>query len=105
MALLKPKDDLRKDSRFMELCEFLKNIFRKHGDEFQMTTFAVTALNDECGIIEWVFETSSFRGILLKLYKKQGISFATRDIKDLLSLKISSLEKFVCHLLPRYLLV
>lgn len=101
-ALLKPKDDLRKDCRFMELCRFLNLNFLKHKEKYEIKIYAVTPLNEECGIIEWVEHTASFRGILLKSYKKLGISIAIRDLKDILAMQISSYEKFVKFYLPKF---
>ena len=103
-ALLKPKDDLRKDSRFMELCLFLNLNFvkLKSRAKYGIKIFAVTPLNDECGIIEWVECTASFRSILLKSYKSLGISIANRDLKDILAMQISSYEKFVKFFLPKF---
>lgn len=102
IALLKPKDDLRKDSRFMELCRLLNQNFSKSKSKYAIKTFAVTPLNDECGIIEWVENTASFRSILLKAYKKSGISIAIRDLKDILAMQISPYEKFVKFFLPKF---
>lgn len=101
-ALLKPKDDLRKDSRFMELCRFLNLNFMKLKEKYEIKIYAVTPLNDECGIIEWVENTASFRSILLKSYKKLGVSIATRDLKDILAMQISPYEKFVKFFLPKF---
>lgn len=101
-ALLKPKDDLRKDCRFMELCKFLNLSFMKLKEKYEIKIYAVTPLNDECGIIEWVEHTASFRGLLLKSYKKLGISIANRDLKDILAMQISPYEKFVKFLLPKF---
>lgn len=101
-ALLKPKDDLRKDCRFMELCRFLNLNFLKHKEKYEIKIYAVTPLNEECGIIEWVDYTASFRGILLKSYKKLGISIAIRDLKDILAMQISTYEKFVKFFLPKF---
>lgn len=101
-ALLKPKDDLRKDCRFMELCRFLNLSFMKLKEKYEIKIYAVTPLNDECGIIEWVEHTLSFRGLLLKSYKKLGISISNRDLKDILGMQISPYEKFVKFLLPKF---
>lgn len=101
-ALLKPKDDLRKDCRFMELCRFLNLTFIKLKQKYEIKIYAVTPLNDECGIIEWVEYTASFRGILLKFYKRLGVSIAIRDLKDILAMQISPYEKFVKFFLPKF---
>jgi phosphatidylinositol kinase/protein kinase (PI-3 family) len=101
-VLLKPKDDLRKDCRFMELCQSLNAVFRNQGSAFSVKIYAVSPLNDECGVIEWVDNTVSFRSILLKLYKRLGISVATRDLKDVMAMKISPYDKYMNFFLPKY---
>lgn len=37
-------------------------------------TYHVTPLNEECGLIEWVNNVRPLRDILLKQYKKRGIT-------------------------------
>jgi phosphatidylinositol kinase/protein kinase (PI-3 family) len=37
-------------------------------------TYAVTPLNEECGLIEWVDNLRTFRDIVLHLYKSKGIT-------------------------------
>ena len=101
-VLLKPKDDLRRDSRFMELCYFLNRNFAKNRLKYDVKTFAVTPLNDECGIIEWVENTAGLRNVLIKTYKKVNISVQRRDMKDIIEMKIDEYEKFTKFLLPRF---
>jgi serine/threonine-protein kinase ATR len=101
-VLLKPKDDLRRDSRFMELCYFLNRNFSKNRLKYDVKTFAVTPLNDECGIIEWVENTAGLRNVLIKTYKKVNISVQRRDMKDIIEMKIDEYEKFTKFLLPRF---
>jgi phosphatidylinositol kinase/protein kinase (PI-3 family) len=36
-------------------------------------TYAVVPLNEECGIIEWVSNTESFRSIMLRLWKNNNV--------------------------------
>lgn len=102
IALLKPKDDLRKDCRFMELCRFLNLSFKKQNEANEIKIYAVTPLNDECGVIEWVEHTTSFRGILLRFYKRSGVSIALRDLKEILAMQISPYEKFTKFFLPKF---
>ncbi|KAJ9054744.1 serine/threonine-protein kinase M1 [Entomophthora muscae] len=56
--LCKPKDDLQKDSRLIELFHFLNCMFcqdpevcRQH---LNIQTFAVVPLDHQCGLVEWV---------------------------------------------------
>lgn len=101
-TLLKPNDDLRRDSRFMELCHFLNHNFKKGRLSYEIKTYAVTSLDDQSGIIEWVENTTALRAILMKIYKKMNISISTKDCQDIKDLKITEYEKFTKYLLPRF---
>lgn len=69
--LCKPKDDIRKDMRFLELASIANTLFN---EDRRMQTYAAIPLNEENGIIEWVNNTASLRSILAKLYKEIGIT-------------------------------
>lgn len=43
-------------------------------------TYAVTPLNEECGLIEWVDNLKTLRDILLKLYKQKDIPIKVRSL-------------------------
>jgi phosphatidylinositol kinase/protein kinase (PI-3 family) len=43
-------------------------------------TYAVVPLNEECGLIEWVPNTMSFRSVILKLWKANGITVQVRRL-------------------------
>jgi serine/threonine-protein kinase ATR len=49
--------------------------------QLYIKTYAVTPLNEECGIIEWVDGLKTLRDILLGLYKPMGISPNYREIE------------------------
>lgn len=51
--------------------------------QLYIKTYAVTPLNEECGIIEWVDGLKTSRDILLQLYKAQGISPNYKEIEAL----------------------
>jgi len=72
--LLKPKDDLRKDARMMDLYSML-NRFLKADPESRrrnlvIRTYAVIPITEECGLIEWVSNLNTLRSILTDLYVK-----------------------------------
>lgn len=59
------------------LCVFVRvQCLRKDAEsrrrELHIRTYAVIPLNEECGIIEWVNNTTGLRHILTKLYKERG---------------------------------
>ena len=87
-VLAKPKDDLRKDQRLMEFNTMI-NRFLKHDVEaskrkLYIRTYAVTPLNEECGLIEWVDNLKTFREILYKLFREKGVSPDYDNIKSIL---------------------
>jgi serine/threonine-protein kinase ATR len=76
--MCKPKDDLRKDQRLMEFNSMINRSLKRDAEcsrrQLYIKTYAVTPLNEECGIIEWVDGLKTLRDILLALYKTKGIA-------------------------------
>jgi len=76
--LIKPKDDLRTDQRLMEFNGIINRSFKRDAEssrrQLYIKTYAVTPLNEECGIIEWVDGLKTLRDILLGLYRSRGVS-------------------------------
>jgi serine/threonine-protein kinase ATR len=83
--LCKPKDDLRKDQRLMEFNSMINRSLKRDAEssrrQLYIKTYAVTPLNEECGIIEWVDGLKTLRDILLGLYRPLGISPDYREIE------------------------
>ncbi|KAL2129067.1 hypothetical protein VTI74DRAFT_8282 [Chaetomium olivicolor] len=75
--LIKPKDDLRTDQRLMEFNGLINRSLKRDAEssrrQLYIRTYAVTPLNEECGIIEWVDGLKTLRDILLGIYKTRGI--------------------------------
>lgn len=75
--LIKPKDDLRTDQRLMEFNGMINRSLKRDAEssrrQLYIRTYAVTPLNEECGIIEWVDGLKTLRDILLNLYRSRGI--------------------------------
>lgn len=76
--LVKPKDDLRTDQRLMEFNSMINRSLKRDAEssrrQLYIKTYAVTPLNEECGIIEWVDGLKTLRDILLAIYKSRGIA-------------------------------
>ncbi|XMA19178.1 hypothetical protein WAI453_011969 [Rhynchosporium graminicola] len=76
--MCKPKDDLRKDQRLMEFNSMINRSLKRDAEssrrQLYIKTYAVTPLNEECGIIEWVDGLKTLRDILLGLYKTIGVA-------------------------------
>lgn len=82
--LCKPKDDLRKDQRLMEFNSMINRALKKDADasrrQLYIKTYAVTPLNEECGLIEWVDGLKTLREVLLSLYKARNITINYAEI-------------------------
>ncbi|KAI9731830.1 MAG: serine/threonine-protein kinase M1 [Claussenomyces sp. TS43310] len=95
--LCKPKDDLRKDQRLMEFNSMINRSLKRDAESSKrrlyIKTYAVTPLNEECGIIEWVNGLKTLREILLKLYKARSITPNFGEIKMYLDEAMKGDEK------------
>ncbi|EAU37733.1 hypothetical protein ATEG_02771 [Aspergillus terreus NIH2624] len=84
--LCKPKDDLRKDQRLMEfnnmINRFLKRDVESSKRRMYIKTYAVTPLNEECGMIEWVDNLRTLRDLVIKLLRERGISPNYTEIRN-----------------------
>ena len=87
--LCKPKDDMRKDQRLMEFNAMVNRALKKDSECSQrrlyIRTYAVTPLNEECGIIEWVDGLKALRDIILQLYRSKGITVNYNLLRELLN--------------------
>ncbi|SZF04158.1 unnamed protein product [Blumeria hordei] len=85
--MCKPKDDLRKDQRLMEFNGMINRSLKRDAEssrrQLYIKTYAVTPLNEECGIIEWVDGLKTSRDILLQLYKARGVVPNYKEIESL----------------------
>jgi serine/threonine-protein kinase ATR len=83
--LCKPKDDLRKDQRLMEFNSMINRSMKRDAEsskrQLYIRTYAVTPLNEECGIIEWVDGLKTLRDIIVGLYRPMGIMPDYREIE------------------------
>ncbi|KAL5332264.1 hypothetical protein BJX70DRAFT_393110 [Aspergillus crustosus] len=87
--LCKPKDDLRKDQRLMEfnnmINRFLKKDVESSKRRMYIKTYAVTPLNEECGLIEWVDNLRTLRELVTKSLKERGVTPNYEDIRHYLN--------------------
>ncbi|XP_053674519.1 serine/threonine-protein kinase ATR [Anopheles nili] len=108
--MLKPKDDLRKDFRLMEFNAVVKQYLAQNPDakfrRLYIRTYAVMPLNEECGIIEWIPNLNTFRGIVYTYYKQRGLGMAAKEVRNYNYGRTESLTKkrdvFESILLPRH---
>jgi serine/threonine-protein kinase ATR len=74
--LCKPHDDLRKDARLMDFNSMINKLLNSASESrrrnLHIRTYAVMPLNEECGLLEWVPNTTALRSILEKGYSRHG---------------------------------
>ncbi|VDD74871.1 unnamed protein product [Mesocestoides corti] len=79
VIVAKPNDDLRKDSRLMDMNSIINKFLLKNPETrhraLQIRTYAVIPLSENGGLIEWACNTQPFRSILTKLYAEIGRPF------------------------------
>ena len=104
--LCKPKDDLRKDQRLMEFNAMINRALKKDTEsskrQLYIKTYAVTPLNEECGLIEWVDNLKTLREILLNSYKQRNIMINYNELRVLLQEASASPQN--THMFPRRVL-
>ena len=87
--LCKPNDDLRKDQRLMEYNAIINRGLKKDATSaarrLYIKTYAVTPLNERCGIIEWVEGLKPLRDILIALYRAKGVKIDYNLLRNLLN--------------------
>ncbi|PVV03064.1 hypothetical protein BB560_002471 [Smittium megazygosporum] len=105
--LCKPKDDLRKDSRLMELNSMINQFLSDNSESkkrgLKIQTYAVVPLNEECGIIQWVPNTVSFQHVVLGMYRESNNYISVSTIAHLLQTKSKNPgQHFVDNVLKKY---
>lgn len=87
--LCKPNDDLRKDQRLMEFNAMINRGLKKDAESSKrrlyIRTYAVTPLNEACGLIEWVDGLKPMRDILLSSYRARGTKVDYNLLRELLN--------------------
>jgi serine/threonine-protein kinase ATR len=86
--LCKPKDDLRKDQRLMEFNAVIDQALKRGVDaskrKLYIKTYAVTTLNDEHGVLEWVEGLRPLRDIIINHLNRSNIKLDFALIRTLL---------------------
>uniref|UniRef100_A0A182HML1 Serine/threonine-protein kinase ATR n=5 Tax=Anopheles arabiensis TaxID=7173 RepID=A0A182HML1_ANOAR len=108
--MMKPKDDLRKDFRLMEFNAVVKQYLSQDPDakfrRLHIRTYAVLPLNEECGIIEWISNLNTFRGIVCTYYKQRGLGMTAKELRNFNYERTEPLAKkrhaFETILVPRH---
>lgn len=90
--LCKYQDDLRKDSRFMDLNTIINNMLRRQNSRMHIRTYAVIPFNHCCGIIEWIDGLSSLKVICNTYYSREGVSVSETGRRFCSKKKIGPVE-------------
>ncbi|KAH8287614.1 hypothetical protein KR054_010754 [Drosophila jambulina] len=109
-VLVKPKDDLRRDARLMEFNGLVKRYLHQSAParhrRLHIRTYAVLPFNEECGLVEWLPNLSSYRSICMSLYAQRGQVMSSRVLQQLAVPQHEPLERkrevFVKQLLPAH---
>lgn len=74
------KRDVESSKRRM--CKWPPQLWRRREADWKkdIKTYAVTPLNEECGLIEWVDNLRTLRDIVIKLLRERGIAPNVGDI-------------------------
>lgn len=77
------RGDLRKDARVQDLNNVINRLLatagmHKRQRRLCLKTFAVTCLSEDCGIVEWVPNTDSFRSLTSKSYNPQAATYSVK---------------------------
>jgi len=99
--LVKPKDDLRSDQRLMEFNAMINRGLKRDAESARrrlyVRTYAVTPLNEECGIIEWVDGLKTLRDIIGDLHRARGVQYnypaITKLLEDLKANDFKNVDK------------
>ncbi|XP_012274502.1 serine/threonine-protein kinase ATR [Orussus abietinus] len=110
LFMCKPKDDLRKDFRFMEFNDVVNKYLQKDPESRQrrlyIRTFSVAPLNEECGLVEWIPNLVGLRPILMGMYKSKGLCVPKEKLLEMLGRHNDPLEKkksaFLEKLIPSH---
>jgi serine/threonine-protein kinase ATR len=95
--LVKQDDDLRKDMRMMEFASFvnrlLSNDRRCRDRSLHLITVAVVCLNEKCGLIEWVENTTPLKRIVYVIWEEIGLVVDPAEVKTLLPDELSAISQ------------
>jgi len=83
--LCKPKDDLRKDARMMDFMTTVNRLLQKSSNcrrrRLAVQCYAVTPIDTECGLIEWVPHMVQLRSVIKGYWDVLKMGFSHSAIK------------------------
>jgi serine/threonine-protein kinase ATR len=82
--LCKPKDDLRKDARIMNVNNVINHLLAKDPEarkrRLHIRSYAVLPLSSDCGLVEWVNDTKVYDQIIGDMYRGRSISLPVSSV-------------------------
>ena len=94
--LAKPKDDLRKDNRMMDVAGVLNALFAEEpearGRDLYLRRFAVVPISEDSGLVEWVTDTKPVRSLISEVIvdEPRKLKQMNLQIKKLYEQKIAA---------------
>ena len=83
--MCKPTDDLRKDSKVMEMNSVVNWYLARDScareRNLHIRTYAVVPLNEETGLLEWVPNLHGLRPLLHNIYREKKVGLNVRDLR------------------------
>ncbi|PWV18739.1 putative phosphatidylinositol 3-related kinase [Trypanosoma cruzi] len=109
LFLCKARDEPRKDMRMMEIASLMNTFFLTDPEprrkRFALRRYAVSALSDDCAIIEWVNNLSPFRRVVEDCYAMDGTGVRVSQVKVWKSMvdsgSLSKLDMLQKHIFPK----
>ncbi|KPA84688.1 putative phosphatidylinositol 3-related kinase [Leptomonas pyrrhocoris] len=106
--LCKAKDEPRKDIRMMEVATLMNSFFLSDPEakrkRFSLRRYSVTALSDDCAVIEWMKDTTTLAKVAMECYSLDRSGVHISSVKKWLALvdekKLSKMDLFTKYILP-----
>ncbi|KAK7199752.1 phosphatidylinositol 3-related kinase [Novymonas esmeraldas] len=106
--LCKAKDEPRKDIRMMEVAALMNSFFLSDPEarrkRFSLRRYSITALSDDCAVIEWINDTAPLAKVAMECYAldRSGVQIAAvkRWVALVEEKKLTKQELFTKYILP-----
>lgn len=106
--LCKSKDEPRKDIRMMEMATLMNSFFLSDPTakrkRFSLRRYSVTALSDDCAVIEWLNDTTTLARVAMECYSLDRSGVHISSVKKWVALvdekKLSKMDLFTKYILP-----
>ncbi|KAG5470547.1 hypothetical protein LSCM1_01791 [Leishmania martiniquensis] len=106
--LCKAKDEPRKDIRMMEVAALMNSFFLSDPEakrkRFSLRRYSITALSDDCAVIEWLNDTTPLAKVAMECYALDRSGVHISAVKKWVALvdekKMTKMELFTKYILP-----